>query len=144
MDEANTRVRQLAFWGIPLALAVMCLKMLAWYLTGSVALVDGLRSTVNVIEAVIAWMVVGYAAKPADEDHPFGHYKAEYVSAVIEGALIVVAALLIVQEAAAALVAPVAAERPRSALPSMPERPSSTRSGPMCCSAPAASTARRR
>ena len=43
-----------------------------------------------VIAAVIAWMVVGYAAKPADEDHPFGHYKAEYVSAVIEGVLIVV------------------------------------------------------
>jgi cation diffusion facilitator family transporter len=107
MDEANRRVRQLAFWGIPLSLAVMGLKMLAWYVTGSVALLsDGLESTVNVIAAVIAWMVVGYAAKPADEDHPFGHYKAEYVSAVVEGVLIVVAALLIVQEAAGALFTP--------------------------------------
>ena len=113
MDEANTRVRQLAFWGIPLSLAVMALKMLAWYLTGSVALLsDGLESTVNVIAAVIAWMVVGYAAKPADEDHPFGHYKAEYVSAVVEGVLIVVAALLIVQEAAGALFAPRLPEAP--------------------------------
>jgi cation diffusion facilitator family transporter len=107
MDEANKRVRRLAFWGIPLSLAVMGLKMLAWYVTGSVALLsDGLESTVNVIAAVIAWMVVGYAAKPADEDHPFGHYKAEYVSAVVEGVLIVVAALLIVQEATGALYAP--------------------------------------
>ena len=113
MDEANTRVRQLAFWGIPLALGVMGLKMLAWYVTGSVALLsDGLESTVNVIAAVIAWMVVGYAAKPADEDHPFGHYKAEYVSAVIEGVLIVVAALLIVQEAVGALGSPTLPEAP--------------------------------
>ena len=113
MDEVNKRVRQLAFWGIPLALAVMGLKMLAWYVTGSVALLsDGLESTVNVIAAFIAWMVVGYAAKPADEDHPFGHYKAEYVSAVVEGVLIVVAALLIVQEAAGALVAPALPDAP--------------------------------
>lgn len=113
MHEVNARVRQLAFWGIPLSLGVMGLKMLAWYVTGSVALLsDGLESTVNVIAAVIAWMVVGYAAKPADEDHPFGHYKAEYVSAVIEGVLIVVAALLIVQEAAGALVAPTLPDAP--------------------------------
>ena len=113
MDEANKRVRQLAFWGIPLSLAVMGLKMLAWYVTGSVALLsDGLESTVNVIAAVIAWMVVGYAAKPADEDHPFGHYKAEYVSAVVEGVLIVVASLLIVQEAVGGLFAPRLPEAP--------------------------------
>ena len=113
MDEANKRVRQLAFWGIPLSLAVMGLKLLAWHITGSVALLsDGLESTVNVIAAVIAWMVVGYAAKPADEDHPFGHYKAEYVSAVVEGVLIVVAALLIVQEAAGAFAAPRLPEAP--------------------------------
>lgn len=113
MDEAGRRVRQLAFWGIPLSLAVMGLKMLAWYVTGSVALLsDGLESTVNVIAAVIAWMVVGYAAKPADEDHPFGHYKAEYFSAVAEGVMIVVAALLIVQEAVGALAAPALPEAP--------------------------------
>eukprot|EP01035_Chromulina_nebulosa_P042694 gene42694-57805_t len=85
----------------------MAMKMLAWYVTGSVALLsDGLESTVNVIAAIVAWMVVGYAAKPADHDHPFGHYKAEYVSAVVEGVLIVVAALLIVSEATPHLFAP--------------------------------------
>jgi cation diffusion facilitator family transporter len=107
MEQKNISVQRLAFWGIPLALAVMGLKMVAWYVTGSVALLsDGLESTVNVIAAVVAWMVVGYAAKPADQDHPFGHYKAEYVSAVVEGVLIVVAALMIVSEASSHLIAP--------------------------------------
>ena len=56
----SDKVRRLALWGIPLSLMVMGLKMLAWYVTGSVALLsDGLESTVNVIAAVIAWAVVG-------------------------------------------------------------------------------------
>ncbi|WP_246748624.1 cation diffusion facilitator family transporter [Rhizobium setariae] len=113
MVQANTTVRRIAFWGIPLAFAVMGLKLVAWYVTGSVALLsDGLESTVNVIAAIVAWMVVGYAAKPADHDHPFGHYKAEYISAVIEGVLIVVAALMIVSEAAKVLWHPVLPEAP--------------------------------
>jgi cation diffusion facilitator family transporter len=113
MEHADSRVRHLAFWGIPLSLAVMALKMLAWYVTGSVALLsDGLESTVNVIAAIIAWMVVGYAAKPADSNHPFGHYKAEYLSAVAEGVMIVVAALTIFSEAYGALFAPSLPEAP--------------------------------
>jgi len=113
MEKSDRVVRRLAFWGIPLSLAVMALKMLAWHVTGSVALLsDGLESTVNVIAAVIAWMVIGYAAKPADTSHPFGHHKAEYFSAVIEGVLIVVAALLIVQEAASHLSNPALPQAP--------------------------------
>jgi cation diffusion facilitator family transporter len=113
MDNSNTTVRRLAFWGIPLSLLVLGLKLLAWYVTGSVALLsDGLESTVNVVAAVIAWVVVGYASKPADQDHPFGHYKAEYISAVAEGVLIVVAALLIAFEAAPYLFKPELPEAP--------------------------------
>ncbi len=109
----NRTVLRLAFWGIPLSLAVLGLKLLAWWLTGSVALLsDGLESTVNVIAAVIAYLMIGYAAKPADAGHPFGHHKAEYFSAVIEGVLIVVAALLIVWEAVPAMMAPVMLEAP--------------------------------
>lgn len=109
----NRTVLRLAFWGIPLSLAVLGLKLLAWWLTGSVALLsDGLESTVNVIAAVIAYLMIGYAAKPADAGHPFGHHKAEYFSAVIEGVLIVVAALLIVWEAVPAMLAPVTMEAP--------------------------------
>lgn len=106
-------VERLAFWGIPLALGVMGLKMLAWWVTGSVALLsDGLESTVNVVAAFIAYFVIRYAQRPADEDHQFGHHKAEYMSAVVEGALIIVAALLIVQEAWGALFSPTLPEAP--------------------------------
>ncbi|OJF92973.1 cation diffusion facilitator family transporter [Pararhizobium antarcticum] len=112
----NTQVnkaQRIAFWGIPLAILVLGLKMLAWWMTGSVALLsDALESIVNVIAAIVAFVVIGYAAKPADADHPFGHYKAEYLSAVIEGVLIVVAALLIVWEAIPAVLEPRPMEAP--------------------------------
>jgi cation diffusion facilitator family transporter len=105
--QGGARVRRLAFWSIPLALGVMAMKFVAWWVTGSVALFsDALESTVNVIAALIAYFAIAYAQKPADADHPFGHHKAEYFSAVIEGVLIVVAALLIVQQASLALLAP--------------------------------------
>jgi cation diffusion facilitator family transporter len=113
MGASDGILRRLAFWGIPISILVLGLKLFAWYVTGSVALLsDGLESTVNVIAAIMAWVVIGYAAKPADHDHPFGHYKAEYISAVVEGVLIVVAALLIVQEAIAALMRPTLPEAP--------------------------------
>ncbi|MBP1883523.1 cation diffusion facilitator family transporter [Sinorhizobium mexicanum] len=103
----NRTILRLAFWGMPLSVGVMGLKMLAWWVTGSVALLsDGLESIVNVIAAVIAYAMIGYAAKPADATHPFGHHKAEYFSAVIEGVLIVVAALLIIWEAVPEMMAP--------------------------------------
>jgi len=98
--EGNALVRKLAFWGIPFSFLVLGLKLSAWWVTGSVALLsDGLESTVNVVAAFIAYFVIRYAQKPADDDHQFGHHKAEYISAVVEGVLIVVAALLIVKEA---------------------------------------------
>ncbi|MFN7023783.1 MAG: cation diffusion facilitator family transporter [Pseudorhizobium sp.] len=106
-------VEKLAFWGIPLAFGVMGLKLLAWWVTGSVALLsDGLESTVNVVAAFIAYFVIRYAQRPADDDHQFGHHKAEYMSAVVEGSLIIVAALLIVQEAWGALADPMLPEAP--------------------------------
>ncbi|MBB4952849.1 cation diffusion facilitator family transporter [Agrobacterium vitis] len=112
MSDSNL-VKTLAFWGIPLAIGVLCLKMLAWWVTGSVALLsDGLESTVNVVAAFIAYFVIGYAQKPADDDHPYGHHKAEYISAVIEGVLIVVAAVLIMKEAISALESPAMLDAP--------------------------------
>lgn len=109
----NRTILRLAFWGIPLSLGVMGLKMLAWWVTGSVALLsDGLESSVNVVAAVIAYAMIGYASKPADADHPFGHHKAEYFSAVIEGVLIVLAALLIIWEAIPEMMAPVLLNAP--------------------------------
>ncbi|GMB80363.1 cation diffusion facilitator family transporter [Shinella zoogloeoides] len=110
--DSNT-VKRLALWGIPLAFGVMGLKLVAWWVTGSVALLsDGLESSVNVVAAIVAFAAITYAAKPADKTHPFGHHKAEYLSAVLEGVLIVVAALLIVVEAVPAVLAPTSMEAP--------------------------------
>jgi len=112
-SQGNALVRKLAFWGIPFSITVLGLKLLAWWVTGSVALLsDGLESTVNVVAAFIAYFVIRYAQKPADDDHQFGHHKAEYLSAVVEGVLIVVAALLIVKEAWGGLMAPHLPEAP--------------------------------
>ncbi|WP_454746577.1 cation diffusion facilitator family transporter [Ciceribacter selenitireducens] len=112
-EQGNGIVARLAFWGIPLAFGVMGLKLVAWWVTGSVALLsDGLESTVNVVAAFVAYFVIRYAQKPADDDHPYGHHKAEYLSAVLEGVLIVVAALLIIREAVGALADPQVLEAP--------------------------------
>lgn len=99
--------QQLATGSIFVALAVMGLKIAAWKMTGSVALLsDALESLVNIGGAVMAWFAVRYAQRPPDAGHPYGHHKAEYFSAVIEGILIVVAALVIVHEAVNALSRP--------------------------------------
>jgi cation diffusion facilitator family transporter len=105
--EDREIVERLALWGIPVSLVVLGLKLAAWWATGSVALLsDGLESLVNVVAAFIAYFVIRYAQRPADDDHQFGHHKAEYLSAVMEGVLIVLAALLIIQEAWPAVMAP--------------------------------------
>jgi cation diffusion facilitator family transporter len=79
---------------------VLGLKCAAWWLTGSAALYsDALESTVNVAASLIAWMALRFAARPADANHPYGHDKAEFFAAVIEGVLITVAAMLIFEAA---------------------------------------------
>lgn len=81
---------------VAVALITIALKGSAYWLTGSVGLLsDAAESCVNLVAAVIATWSVTYAAKPADEDHAYGHYKAEYFSSGVEGALILVAAVSI-------------------------------------------------
>lgn len=105
--STQTRIKRIAACSIPVALFVFALKYLAYYLTGSVALYsDALESIVNVIASLAAFWAIHISMKPADDDHPYGHYKAEYFSAVIEGALIIVAAILILVEAWSVLKAP--------------------------------------
>jgi cation diffusion facilitator family transporter len=102
-----------AFGSVSVAAAVLVLKLLAWGVTGSVALLaDALESVVNVAAAFAALMAVRFAALPPDANHPYGHTKAEYFSAVLEGALIVLAAVLILHEAWTAWEAPRAPEQP--------------------------------
>ena len=75
------------------ALATIALKAGAWWLTGSVSLLsDALESLVNLAGATFALAMVTIAAQPADEDHPYGHHKAEYFSSGFEGVLILGAA----------------------------------------------------
>ncbi|XBY45528.1 cation diffusion facilitator family transporter [Methyloraptor flagellatus] len=86
---------------------VLALKGVAYWLTGSVALLsDALESTVNVATAVAALIAIKVAEQPADDNHPYGHHKAEFFSAVLEGVMIIVAALLIMNEAYKGFLAP--------------------------------------
>lgn len=95
-----TGTLRIACGSIVVGLLVLALKLLAWWLTGSVALLsDALESTVNVATAIAALIAIRVAARPADSGHPYGHHKAEFFSAVLEGVMIIVAALLIMREA---------------------------------------------
>lgn len=95
-----SRIQKLAIGSIFVGAAVFALKYAAYYLTGSIALYsDALESTINMVTAVAAFMAVRVSAAPADANHPYGHHKVEYFSAVLEGVLIIVAALMILREA---------------------------------------------
>ena len=92
---------------IGVAVLTIALKTGAWWLTGSVSLLsDAMESVVNLLGATFALAMVTIAARPPDEDHPFGHHKAEYFSSGFEGGLIFVAALAIVWAAVQRLLAP--------------------------------------
>jgi cation diffusion facilitator family transporter len=99
--------RRLLMASVVVALVTITLKTLAWYITDSVGLLsDAMESLVNLASAVFGLVMVTIAARPADEDHPYGHHKAEYFSSGFEGILIIVAALGIVWAAVARLVDP--------------------------------------
>ena len=98
---------RIAAGSIVIGLLVLGIKYVAYRVTGSVALYsDALESLVNVATAVAALLAVRLADQPADSNHPYGHSKVEYFSAVLAGALIIVAAILILREAAEAIRAP--------------------------------------
>ena len=100
MTKLESRTEKMAIASIVVACAVLGIKYLAYWTTDSVALYsDALESIVNVVTAIVALIAVRISARPADRQHQFGHHKAEYFSAVIEGALIIVAALLILNAA---------------------------------------------
>lgn len=81
------------------SIALFIAKIIAWYLTNSVAiLTDALESIVNVVAGLIGVYSLYVSAKPRDYDHPYGHGKAEFISAAIEGTLITVAGFIIIYE----------------------------------------------
>ena len=80
------RLFRLLWLSIAAAVATIALKVGAWALTGSVGLLsDAVESVVNLVAAVVAMAALRWAVKPADEDHAYGHAKAEYFSAVVIG-----------------------------------------------------------
>ncbi|MBV9539459.1 MAG: cation transporter [Acidisphaera sp.] len=90
---------RIAWASLAVSIGVVALKLLAWQLTGSVALYsDALETVVNVATAAAALVAVTISVQPPDDQHPYGHQKAEYFSAVAEGVLILGAALLIARE----------------------------------------------
>jgi cation diffusion facilitator family transporter len=111
------RAQKVALASVGVGLVVLALKLVAWRLTGSIALYsDALESIINVAAAVAALIALHIAVKPADDEHPFGHYKAEYFSAVLEGIMIAGAAIAILWQAYLGLIQPQPIEAPAAGI----------------------------
>jgi cation diffusion facilitator family transporter len=96
-----------AWLSIAAAVLTIALKTFAWFITGSVGLLsDAVESLVNLIGGIMALAMLTVAARPADEDHAYGHGKAEYFSSGVEGAMILVAAISIGVAAIPRLITP--------------------------------------
>src|ERR1700733_10934983 len=99
MDKSKETLR-IQSWILFVAVVLFSMKILAWYLTKSVAiLTDALESIVNVIAGIVGLYSLSIAYKPRDTNHPYGHGKAEFLSAAIEGTLIMLAGVFIIYEA---------------------------------------------
>lgn len=95
-----TDLRKFAWLSIAAALATIVLKGAAWQLTGSVGLLsDAAESLVNLVAAIVALIALTVALRPPDKNHHYGHSKAEYFSAGVEGVMIIVAAAVIIVSA---------------------------------------------
>lgn len=96
-QQENLRIQK---WVVIVAVVLFLIKVVAFILTQSVSiLTDALESTVNVVAGFIGLYSLYVAAKPSDTDHPYGHGKAEFLSAAVEGTLIILAGLIIIYEA---------------------------------------------
>lgn len=111
--DRDAALQRFAWLSVATAIVTIALKMLAWRLTGSVGLLsDALESLVNLAAALLALSMLRLAASPPDAQHHYGFTKAEYFSAGIEGALIVIAAAGILATALPRLLNPRPIEAP--------------------------------
>lgn len=107
VSAAHPSLTRFAWLSIGAALLTIGLKTAAYLITGSVGLLsDAVESLVNLLGGIMALAMLKIAARPADEDHAYGHGKAEYFSSGLEGGLILVAAISIGVAAAQRLVTP--------------------------------------
>jgi cation diffusion facilitator family transporter len=105
MEHAS--LRRFAYLSIAAAVVTIAVKALAYRMTGSVGLLsDAIESVVNLAAAVVALVMIAVSEKPADDEHAYGHSKAEYFSSAIEGGLIVLAAASIAVTAVPRLLHP--------------------------------------
>jgi cation diffusion facilitator family transporter len=104
---SSPSARSFALLSIAAALVTISLKLLAWWLTGSIGLLsDAIEGTINLAAATLAFVMLGVAARPPDEEHAFGYTKAEYFASGFEGMLIVLAAVAIAAAAVDRLITP--------------------------------------
>lgn len=95
-----TLLPKLGWASVAISIAVLGLKFAAYAVTGSIALYsDALECIINVVAALAAVLALSVSARPADANHPYGHYKAEYLSAVVEGVLVLLTAFAIAHQA---------------------------------------------
>jgi cation diffusion facilitator family transporter len=107
MAKPPTSLARFAWLSIATALATIALKAAAYVMTGSVGLLsDALESLVNLVAAILALLMLSVSARPPDEDHAYGHTKAEYFASGAEGVLILVAAVAIGWAAVLRLIEP--------------------------------------
>ena len=98
--KAQTQNLRIQKWVAAISVVLLVAKFIAYYLTNSVSiLTDALESIVNVVAGFIGLYSLYIAAKPRDKDHPYGHGKAEFLSAAIEGTLIGSAGTIIIYTA---------------------------------------------
>jgi cation diffusion facilitator family transporter len=108
----NRYLEKFLWLSIATAVATVGIKGVAAWLTNSVGLwSDALESTVNLVAAIVALWAIKLSSKPADDNHDFGHGKAEYMSAAVEGTLIFIAAAAIIYSAVLRLMHPVQPEQ---------------------------------
>lgn len=108
-DARRRRLVRVISVSIAAAVLTIAMKTVAWLLTDSVGLLsDAAESVVNLVAALVALAVILWSTRPPDEDHSYGHEKADYLSAGFEGALIVLAAATIAYAAVGRLIDPVA------------------------------------
>ncbi|HZK15287.1 MAG TPA: cation diffusion facilitator family transporter [Solirubrobacterales bacterium] len=106
-----TRLKRLMLLAVAAAALTIAIKVVAWQLTDSVSLFsDAAESGVNLVAALFGLAAVMWASRPADEDHAYGHEKANYLSAGVEGALILLAAFAILYAAVGRLLNPIELE----------------------------------
>lgn len=109
MHSSSPQVQNLKMqkWVALASAILLVIKFVAWYYTSSVAiLTDAMESIVNVVAGLVGLYSLYIAARPRDMNHPYGHGKAEFVSAAIEGSLIGVAGIIILYEAIYKLIVP--------------------------------------